>query len=94
MALGLLKVDLLANGSRSLKEKRRIISSLKERLHQRFNVSVAETDYEDLWQRSQLSIACVSADGRSVKSILNRVREFIRNRPKVILLKEEIEEMR
>lgn len=94
MALGLLRVDLLTNGTHSLKEKRRVILSLKERLRNRFNISVAETDYYDLWQRSQLSIACISADGRTTKSILTRVGTFIKNEPEVILLKEEMEEIR
>ena len=94
MALGLLRVDLLTNGTQSLKEKRRIILSLKERLHHRFNVSVAETDYHNLWQRSELSIACVSSDGKATKSILTKVGVFIKNEPEVMLLKEETEEIR
>lgn len=94
MALGLLKVELLTNGSHSLKDKRRVILSLKERLRRRFNISIAETDYQDLWQRSELSIACIAVDGRVAKSILTKVEKLIKNEPDVILIKEKMEEIR
>ncbi len=94
MALGLLRVELLTNGTHSLKEKRRVILSLKERLRRRFNVSIAETDYQNLWQRSELSIACIAADGRTTKSILTKIERFIKNQPDLILIKEEMEEIR
>ena len=48
--------DLHLNGCASLKDKRRIIKSLKDRLHHRFNVSVAETASHDRWQRAEFQI--------------------------------------
>ena len=51
------EVQLFLPESHSLKHKRAVLSSLKERLHNRFNVSVAEVDHNDLWQRSTLALA-------------------------------------
>ena len=49
MIVGLITWDLHLDACNSLKEKRQIVKSLKDRLHQRFNVSAAETDYQDAW---------------------------------------------
>ena len=54
----------------SLKDKRTIVKSLKDRLHNRFNVSVAETAHQDLWQRCELTAAVVSTDRRHAESVL------------------------
>lgn len=61
----------------SLKDKRRIVKSMIDRLHRRFNVAVAEVDRQDEWQRSVLGLACVSNDRRHAGQILNRVIEWI-----------------
>lgn len=52
-------------GAQSLKEKRSVVKSLKDRLHDRFNVSVAETGHQDVWQRAELT-ACVVAGQRKI----------------------------
>ena len=49
MVVGLITWELHLDGCQSLKDKRQILRSLKDRLHQRFNVSAAETDHQDLW---------------------------------------------
>ena len=51
MTIGLLQLDLLLPEANSLKDKRRIIKSLKDRLHNRFNCSVAETEHQDVWRQ-------------------------------------------
>src|SRR3989442_3638440 len=56
----------------SLKDKRQIVKSLKDRLHQRFNVSAAETDHQDLWQRAELTAAVVSTDRRHAEEVLRQ----------------------
>lgn len=56
--------ELHLEGCRSLKDKRHILKSLKDRLHRQFNVSVAETDHNDLWQRAELT-ACVVSNARA-----------------------------
>lgn len=63
MVIGVIAWELEIFGCQSLKEKRRVVRSLKDRLHGRFNVSVAETGHQDLWQRAELT-ACVVAMAR------------------------------
>jgi uncharacterized protein YlxP (DUF503 family) len=77
MLVKVLTVDLLIPGSSSLKEKRFVLKSLKERLRSRFNVSVAEVDYQDKWQRTMLAVAIVGSDRESVDGTCSQVRRFI-----------------
>ncbi|HEX7118914.1 MAG TPA: DUF503 domain-containing protein [Longimicrobiales bacterium] len=63
MVIGVIAWELEIFGCQSLKEKRSVVKSLKDRLHDRLNVSVAETGHHDLWQRAELC-ACVVAVGR------------------------------
>ena len=71
MIIGVATWQLHLSGCSSLKDKRRVIKSLKDRLHNRFNVSVAETDHHDLWQRAELSCCVVAVDKRQADSILS-----------------------
>jgi uncharacterized protein YlxP (DUF503 family) len=77
MLVKLLTVDLLIPGCSSLKEKRFVVQSLKQRLRSRFNASVAEVDYHDKWQRSMIAVAIVGADRDSVDGVCSMVRRFI-----------------
>jgi uncharacterized protein YlxP (DUF503 family) len=70
MIVGVVTWDLHLEGCASLKDKRRILKSLKDRLHRRFNVSVAETGHHDLWQRSELSCSVVATDRRQAEAVL------------------------
>jgi len=79
MFVKLLTVDLLIPGCSSLKEKRFVVSSLKARLRNRFNVSVAEVDFQDKWQRSVLAISLVGTDHGTLDGACARVRNFIEN---------------
>ncbi|MCW8328473.1 DUF503 domain-containing protein [Photobacterium sp. SDRW27] len=62
--IALLTVELVIPHAQSLKEKRREIHGLKDRIRQRFNVSVAEVGYQDKWQRSVLATCLVGSDKR------------------------------
>jgi len=77
MLIGTMKIELLLPGVYSLKEKRFVLKSLKTRIQNTFNVSVAEVDFHDQWQRSCLGIACVSNDRRFLDSTLSKVMNFI-----------------
>ena len=74
--VGLLSLELHLPGARSLKDKRMVLRSVKERL-KKFNVSVAETDHQDLWQRAQLDVVAVStttdAVDRALAAVANEV---------------------
>ncbi len=87
MRVGILRVDLQILGATSLKEKRRVLRSLKDRLLSRFNVSVAEVGSQDLWQRAELGVALVSLDAKGADAALQKIEAFIRNHPGAMPLK-------
>ena len=61
----------------SLKDKRHVLKGLKERVRARFEVSVAEVDHHDLWQRATLALACVSHDSRHANEVVSKAMDFI-----------------
>ncbi len=69
--------DLNLPGCSSLKQKRSILRSLKDRLRNKFNVSVAETAFQDVHKRAQLTIALVGSDGRYAESVLDKLDSFV-----------------
>ena len=78
--------DLHVANSQSLKEKRRVIKSIKEKLKNRFNVAVCEFGDLSLWQRSQLSIVTCSNDRAVVDSTIRMVISFLERVHTVALL--------
>ncbi len=81
MRMGWLRVDLLIPMSHSLKEKRRPLKSLLEKLRHRFNVAAAEVDCQDLHQRAVIGIALIASDGGVLAREMQAVKEFIYNNP-------------
>lgn len=79
--VGLVTWELHLNGCQSLKDKRRILKSLKDRLHRSLNVSVAETAHHDLWQRAEVSCCVVAADRRHVDSVLTAADNAVERHP-------------
>jgi len=75
VALGL--VELHLPDVESLKDKRHVLKGLKERVRARFEVSVAEVDNQDLWQRATLALAYVSADARHANEVIAKAMDFI-----------------
>jgi uncharacterized protein YlxP (DUF503 family) len=75
VALG--TVDIHLPGVDSLKGKRQIIKSLKDKLRGRFEVAVAEVDHHDVWQRATLAVACVSHDARHANAVVSKAMDFI-----------------
>jgi hypothetical protein len=73
MVIGLLTLDLHFPGARSLKDKRQALRSLEARIRNRFNVSVAEVDHQDLWQRARLAVVTVNTDHVHLESTLSSV---------------------
>lgn len=73
MTVGVLTLELRIEDSHSLKDKRHVVKSLKERLRHKFNVAVAEVDYQDLWQRALVSAVTVSADHSHAEQVLQSV---------------------
>lgn len=77
MVVGVLELDLGFPGHRSLKTKRQVLRSLKDRIAHKFNVSVAEVDGQNLWQRGSLGVACVSTDTAHADAVLRNVVTFV-----------------
>ena len=72
-SIGVISLELRLDESHSLKDKRQVVKSLKDRLRAKFNVAVAEIDYQDLWQRGLLAAVTVSADRQKAQATLDLV---------------------
>jgi uncharacterized protein YlxP (DUF503 family) len=88
VVVGLCTIELFLGDSQSLKDKRQILSSLKDRLRQKFNLSVAEIDAQDLWQKGVLALA---NDGRYVNQVLDQAQNMIKSNPIVEIVQSRIE---
>lgn len=77
MNVGICKIRLRLPENQSLKGKRRVLKSITARLKNKFNVSVAEVDDQDLWQLATLGICCVSNDQRFTNEVLSKIVDFI-----------------
>lgn len=73
--IGVLTLELRLEESHSLKDKRHVVKGLKDRLRHRFNVAVAEIDYQDVWQRSVIAAVTVSGDHAHAESVLQSVEQ-------------------
>jgi uncharacterized protein len=74
-SIGVLTLELRLEYSHSLKEKRHVVLGLKERLRNKFNVAVAEIDYQDLWQRGLIAAVTVSSDHSRAEQVLQAVEK-------------------
>jgi len=75
VAVGTVEIHLPDVGS--LKGKGRALKGLKEKLRRRFEISVAEVDHQDAWQRATLALACVSGDSRHANEVISKAMDFI-----------------
>jgi len=83
MVVGVCTVELWIPESQSLKDKRQVVHSLKDRLRGKFNLSVAEVDGQDLWQKAVLGMACVANDGSHVEQVLEQALNVMKSLPTV-----------
>ena len=77
VVVGLLQVELTIPSADSLKAKRMVLRSLKDRIRRNFNVSIAEVEDNDQWQSAVLAVALVSNDKRFANRVLSKVVDFI-----------------
>ncbi len=73
MPIGLLTLEIHIPDARSLKDKRQVIRSLKDRLRGHFNVAIAELDHQDTWQRALIGIVSLSSDVTHLQQSLQAV---------------------
>lgn len=79
--VGLRVFDIHIDGAHSLKEKRHVLRSVKDRIANRFNVSIAEVGHLDKWQRCELAVAAVGGERRRVEHTLDAVRSLLDGEP-------------
>jgi uncharacterized protein YlxP (DUF503 family) len=79
MVIGILQFELLIPEPESIKDKRRVVRSIKDRLHQEHQVSVAEVAEQDNLARAELGLACVGTDAKRVAEVLDHVTEKLRD---------------
>lgn len=85
MKIGLLQVELNIPGSMSLKDKRRVVRSIKDRLHREHLVSVAEVGALSTWNVAALGISIVSADGGYAHAVLDNIVRKLHSHPEARL---------
>lgn len=93
MFVGVARLDFLVPGSTSLKEKRRVVSSMVGTLSSKFNVAVAEVDHQDLRQRGTLGVSCVSNSSFHAQKMLREIERYLRGRYEIELVDVNIEVM-
>jgi uncharacterized protein YlxP (DUF503 family) len=91
MFIGSLRVRLLVRESRSLKDKRQVVRSIKDRLRNSFNVSIAEVEAEENRQLIVLGLAMVSNEAKHVRSTLEQIVAALRGHPVAELLDHQLE---
>jgi uncharacterized protein len=73
MPIGLLTLEIHIAEAQSLKDKRQVLRSLKDRLRAHFNVAVAELEHQELWQRSKIGVVSISGDGKYLEESLTAI---------------------
>lgn len=77
MVIGSIVLDLYIPHATSLKEKRMIVRSLKEKLKSKFNVSVSEVGNQDLWQSANIAVVFVSPEKKQTEKIMQSIINFV-----------------
>ena len=86
MVVGVMRWELALPGMVSLKDKRMVVRSLRDRIQHRFKISVAETGHQDVWTRAQLAVAVVATDARHAEEVLDKVDRLVRHDGRALVL--------
>ena len=93
MTIGVLQLEIAIHDAMSLKDKRRVVKSIKDRIAHGHNVSIAEVGALDEHRRSILGMAMVSNDSKYVEGALSKLVDFVRSVPQVDLIDYQIDLM-
>ncbi len=93
MVVGVCRIELFIPNGGSLKAKRQVVKSLKDRIKHRFNVAIAEVEDQELWQKAVLGIACVSNAQAHAREMLDRVVGVVEGTPAVEVVGCEVDVM-
>ncbi|HEY3263646.1 MAG TPA: DUF503 domain-containing protein [Actinomycetota bacterium] len=90
MLVALERFDLRIPRCGSLKQKRHVVKTLTNGLRSKFNVSVAEVDHHDLWQRSTIAVSAVAGEGYHLKRVMHEVEKFVERWAEVDVIEAEL----
>ena len=91
MVIGLLSLDIHFPYSQSLKDKRKELNSLKGRIRQKYNIALAELDYQDTWQRTKIGIVTLNSQAGMVKDVLTKILKDVEGHINGDVLKADIQ---
>lgn len=91
MIVGVLRVELSLPGSHSLKDKRRLLRSLLDRLHQTFHVAAAEIDRQDSWRHAEVGVSYVSNSAAHANAVLSKVLAVVEREAELVITEVEME---
>jgi len=87
VSIGGLRIEILLPSSFSLKEKRKILSSLKQRVINNFNVSISETGDNEIWNKSTLDIAIAAKDMYNLNDRISKIKKFLMEEREIEIIK-------
>ena len=91
MVVGVLTITLSIPEANSLKDKRKVIKGLKDRLRNKFNISVSEIGDQDIWRSAVIALAIVSDDSNFANSVLSKAQDYIESNSGSIMTNCELE---
>lgn len=91
MVIGILQMDILLPESHSLKDKRSVLSHIKNRVRKQFNVSVAELRYHDQFSRTLLGVVTINNETKIINQVLNRVEQLLESLSDIQILNRKME---
>ena len=91
MIIAVLEIDFYLHDSQSLKDKRTILRAIKDRIGKKFNVSIAEVDFQDKWQRSRIGIVQVGSDFKYLEKNINSIFKIIDSNTSGEIIKHSLE---
>jgi len=77
VVIGYLELDIHFPHARSLKDKRKELAGLKDRIRQKHNVALAELDFQDVWQRTKIGVVTLNSHQTIVEQVLSRIRSDV-----------------
>lgn len=91
MTVGICRFELYLPSAQSLKDKRRLLKSLIARIQNKFNVSVAEIDDQDLRQKALVGVAVISNSSKHANQVLSKVVELVQREAEIVLMDYSLE---
>ncbi|MFH1622098.1 MAG: DUF503 domain-containing protein [Candidatus Omnitrophota bacterium] len=91
MLIGIAKILILIPSSSSLKEKRMVLRSLKNKLRSSFNISIIELDDHEKWQKTTLALATIGTESKQINSLISHTVNYLENYKHIQLLDYETE---